>query len=106
MEVSYAEPGSQCSDGRFQKELRNYRRVLVYVGFEAKPGFDYLLLHTLDELGEIEAFREYSFRGRGAIINLRHPTASDLTLPKVSPTMVHQSTPLDGCARIGPAKRW
>ena len=106
LEVDYGEPGSECSDGRFQMELRNYRRVVVYAGFEAKPGFNYLLLHALDELGEIEVFREFSLRGRGAIINLQHPAASELTLPKVSSTTMPHTPPLDGCARIGPARRW
>jgi hypothetical protein len=106
LEVDYVEPGPECTDGRFQKELRNYRRVLVYVGIETTPGFGHLLLHALDEVGEIEAFREFSSRGRGAIIDPHHPAAHELTLPTVSPTIAGNSVTLHGCARIGPAKRW
>jgi hypothetical protein len=105
LEVDLVGPG-QCSDDRFREDLEKYQRVAVYVGFDTPPGFDYLLLHALDELGAIEAFSEYAERGRAAIFDLRSPIASQLTLQEVSPKTIAHARPIEGCPRLAPARRW
>jgi hypothetical protein len=106
LQVEYVRPGSQCGDVRLREDLKRYRRVLTYFGFDAAPGFDSLLLHELDELGAIEAFSAFSTHGLAAVINLQHPAAAQLTLHEVSPKIANTAVPLDGCARLEPAKRW
>ena len=107
LRAEHAGPGPDCSDDRLREELKDYRRVLVYVGFrDVPPGFDYLLLHSLDRIGAIKAFSRYSELGLAAVIDLEDPSAADLTLHAVSPKTVEKQEPLEGCVRVGPARRW
>jgi len=106
LEVSHAR-GSECNRDRLRDELKGHRRVLVYLGFrDVPPGFDYLLLHSLDELGAIEAFSHFSGLGRAAVIDLTEPAPGELTLHMVSSKTVRDSVPLEGCVAIRAARRW
>jgi hypothetical protein len=106
LEVEHVGPGLECRDDHLRDDLKRYRRVVVYVGFDTPPGFDFLLLHRLDQLGAIEAFSEFSDRGRTAVFDLHVPDASELTLHDVSPKTTERAVPLEGCARLRPASRW
>jgi hypothetical protein len=107
LEVEHAGPESECGDDRLREDLKGYRRVLVYVGFrDVPPGFDYLLLHTLDRMGAIAAFSRYSDLGLAAVFDLEGPAAADLTLHVVSPKTTQGPAPLDGCAGVRAARRW
>ena len=106
LEVSHA-GGRECDHHRLREELEAHRRVLVYVGFrDVPPGFEYLLLHALDELGTIEAFAHFSDLGRAAVIDLSDSPQSELTLPIVSSRTVRESVPLRGCIAIRAVRRW
>jgi hypothetical protein len=106
LEAGYVEPGPQCDDDVLRESLKGYRRVLVYLGFEGPPGYDFLALDALDRIGGIEAFREYSERGRAAVIDLHDRAARRRTLGEVSPKTAANAGLLSGCLRVGPARRW
>ena len=99
--------GSECDRDHLEDAQKTSRRVLVYLGFrDGPPGFDYLLLHSLDEQGAIQAFSHHSVLGRAAVIDLGDPSSADLTLPGVSSQTVTERVPLDGCVTLRPARRW
>lgn len=107
LEVKHAAPGATCGEDRLLDALNGYRRVLVYIGFrDAPPGFDYLLLHTLNRRGTVQAFTRYSGLGLAVVFDLRGPAAADLAPDLVSPTTPENPEPLEGCVKVGPARRW
>ncbi len=107
LQAEHSAPGPDCDDALPGEQLKDYRRVLVYVGFrDQPPGFDYLLLDALDRIGAIKAFSRYSELGLAAVIDLDDRAATDRTLPAVSPKTVEAREPLEGCVRVQPARRW
>jgi hypothetical protein len=83
-------PGLRCRDNDLWEDLKQYNRLLVYVGFDAPGGVS--LLPTLEKLGTVEAVSEHGALGRAAVINLH--------------TGARGVTSLDRCLRVRPARRW
>lgn len=106
LEVTHSDSPSTCDGDALREGLKGSRRALVYLGFRDIPeGFDYLLLHALDRIGSVEAFREYDVLGRVAVFDLQHPAASELTLDLMSQPTFENRT-LRGCAHVRPVRRW
>ena len=81
--------------------LKDYRRVLVYVGFPDMPkGFDELLFAELDRIGAISAYREDAELSRAAVVDLgaSGPDAPAFVEREARPT-------IGGCVGIRSAVR-
>lgn len=82
--ISIADDGSQGTRAMYTVEhrrggpgcglaeaLKDYRRVLVYIGFPDTPkGFDELLFSELDRVGAISAYREDAALSRAAVVDV------------------------------------
>ena len=104
-EVTHESVEATCGRNELGEALKDRRRVLVYLGFRDVPaGFDDLLLHRLEQLGDISAYYEFSQLSRALVIDLHAPGAQAAT-PRVRPTASATVT-LVGCVGVHPALRW
>ena len=81
--------------------LKDYRRVLVYVGFpDMSKGFDEQLFAELDRAGAISAYREQAALSRAAVVDLGAPGPD-------APAFVNREPrpAIDGCVGIRGAVR-
>jgi hypothetical protein len=100
-EASHVFGVSACRPNRLRDVLKDHRRVLVYVGFrDTPPGFDDLLLHSLEELGAVSVYSEFSELSRAAVIDLG--PGSEATTPRLPGT----ADAPRGCVGLRPAARW
>ena len=94
-----------CRRNELRDALKDRRRVLVYLGFRDVPtGFDDLLLHSLEELGAISAFYQFSQLSRATVIDLDPPGPEAVT-PRLR-TTASATVKLGGCVGVRPALRW
>ena len=99
----YEVDNTDCPSQQLEEVLKNHRRVLLYLGFDVNPGLDHALLSDLALLGSMTAHREFSQRGRAAVIDLRTP-ASNSVMRLKRPVFAH---PLPGrCVSVRRAQRW
>ena len=104
-EVSHESVETTCGRNELRDALKDRRRVLVYLGFRDVPsGFDDLLLHSLEELGTISAYYEFSQLSRAAVIDL-DASGPEAATPRLR-TTASATVKLDGCVGVRPALRW
>jgi hypothetical protein len=99
-EISLEVPRPDC--GRELSELAaSHRRLLVYVGFpDHGQGFHELVLHELRRIGRVTAFREFAFLSRVAVVETGAPDIDGEV------TKADDKPEIEGCLRIGIARRW
>jgi hypothetical protein len=103
-EARHVNADSACQQNPLREVLKGRRRLLVYAGFrDGPPGFDDLLLHSLEELGAVSAYREFAELSRAAVIDLG--PRSEAVTPRF-PGTADSPRGLGGCVGLRPATRW
>ena len=99
-------PDINCRSQRLTNVLKNHRRVLLYLGFDAAPtpSFDHLLLNTLAGLGGMTAYQEFGQSGLAAVFDLTVP-GSD-SIPKLNRAATFEHVKPRGCVGVRRARRW
>ncbi len=98
--------GSGCEQSSLSAAFQGQRRVLAYLGFPDWPkGFDDLVLRTLDDLGAVVAYGEFSELNRAVVIDLQ-PNAADATVIPHRQKRPDTPGPLAGCVGARPMRRW
>ena len=104
-EVTHESDEATCQRNELRDALKDRRRVLVYLGFRDVPaGFDDLLLHSLEELGDhlgvLPVQPAQSCDGHRS----RCPGPEAVT-PRLR-TTASATVTLGGCVGVRPALRW
>jgi len=95
-----------CERSSLSVAFQGQRRVLAYVGFPSSPeGFDDLILRTLDDLGAVVTYSEFSEPSRAVVIDLQ-PNAVDSTVIPQRQKRPDEAGPLAGCVGARPMRRW
>ena len=95
-----------CKRSSLRAAFHGHRRVLVYLGFPDPPeGFSDLLLRSLDDLGGVVAYSEFSEPSRAVVIDLQ-PNAADSTVIPQARMRPDEARPLTGCVGARPMRRW
>lgn len=98
--------GNDCEKSSLSAAFHGQRRVLAYLGFPDRPeGFDDLLLRTLDDLGGVVAYSEFSEPSRAVVIDLQ-PNATDSIVIPQRLKRPDQAGPLAGCVGARAMRRW
>jgi hypothetical protein len=97
-QIEHRRQGTGCG---LAAVLKDYPRVLVYVGFPDMPkGFDELLFAELGRIGTISAYREDAELSRAAVVDLHAPGPDASAFVDREPRRA-----IDGCVGIRPAVR-
>jgi hypothetical protein len=103
-EARHVRSDAACQQNQLRDVLKDHRRLLVYAGFrDGPPGFDDLLLHSLEELGAVSDYSEFAMLSRAAVIDLA--PGSEAVTPRF-PDPADTPGGLGGCIGLRPAVRW
>lgn len=98
---------ADCRRDQLADALRDHRRVLVYLGFRDVPdGFKDLLLLSLDRIGVMTTFSDFTELSFAAVIDLHGPSAEEITFPALTGRALGARGRLDGCVGVRLARRW